>query len=102
MSASEFSNLRTVCISVRKMLSEETGKWLVRLGISSFTKFSAEDVLPGWRLVRHLCRRAGGFGECNRSLVRQDAIREFIRGGQPARHCVAKCLDVACDEIPPL
>jgi len=22
--------------------------------------------------------------------------------GQPARHCVAKCLDVACDEIPPL
>jgi len=48
MSASEFSNLRySLHLLCRKCFLRETGKWLVRLGISSFTKFSAEDVLPG-------------------------------------------------------
>ena len=48
MSASEFSNLRSsLHLLCQKCFLRETGKWLVRLGISSFTKFSAEDVLPG-------------------------------------------------------
>jgi len=47
-SDSEFLNLRW-CLHLlcQKCFLREAGKWLVRLRISSFTKFSAEDVWPG-------------------------------------------------------
>jgi len=66
---------------VPKMLSEGDRQMVGKIGYFLVHEIFGGGCLAGWRLVRHLCRRAGGFGECNRSLVRQDAYREFIRGG---------------------